>query len=442
MNASLKKSVLLSASLIMALVALSSCGKSKDLKSTPPTPTVQPTQLPPAPINQVPPPAQLQPLQPNQPNLNNQTIPQGPALPQRPPTAPHSTTPFIDQPIPPPQSSPGPGLNPGGPISAVPPQLEKLKLKAYEINFQGQVAVRTGGVSGDLFYTSVGDDGLMEEFKSYNSKVSADQQVMNSNLAKAITNAKLTRVSSVGDMAINLSINEFGTLQTYRLSATADGEKMKLAISSKGTTGEMNFQGGFLKCLDNDGSCDTAYAKIKMAGGYTRIIFRNSFAEQFYLTQENVSNNAAFAVWSRYAINAASAQGSSDRIEAMQLSSFEIINGRAATGAAITTADSEIVGLSIPMVVSAKDSVVSATATKVSDISKNYDLAGAGASNLSQKINSVKIVNNNGRGQFKLQLQFGTESNPASIWIVVSRVQKEIMTLDEIRSFESKIKAF
>ena len=145
---------------------------------------------------------------------------------------------------------------------------------------------------------------------------------------------------------------------------------------------------------------------------------------------------------SKYILNAANALPTNERIEAMQLSSFEIINGKAASGALLTTGDNEMIGLSIPMVVSPKDSSVSAPAAKVSDLSKNYDLSGSGATNLSQKINAVKIVNNNGRGQFKLQLQMGTESNPASIWIVVARVQKEILTLDEVRSFESKLKAF
>lgn len=439
MKTSLTKSVLLSTSLLTALVALSSCGKSKDLKSNPPAVTVQTTQAPPPAQVGGPtaPPVTVAPQTiPTSPTASNPTAPTTPAATLDPDAQPIPQAPVGQTTLPTPDQQ----LNPNR-MSSDTSSAPKA-LKAYQVNFAGQAAVRTGGVSSDLFYTSVGDDGLMEEFKNYNSKVSAAQQVMNANLAKAITVARLTRVSSVGDMSINLSINEFGVVQTYRLTAANDGDKMKLSLSTKGTTGEMDFQGGFLKCLDSDGSCDTAYAKIKMAGGYARIIFRNSYADLHFLLQEDVSNNSGFSLLSKYILNAANALGTPERIEAMQLSSFEIINGRAATGALITTGDNEVIGLSIPMVVSAKDSMVNSLATKVSDLSKSYDLSSSGATTLSQKINSVKIVNNNGRGHFKLQLQMGTESQPASIWIIVARVQKQTMTLNEVRNFESKLKAF
>ena len=116
---------------------------------------------------------------------------------------------------------------------------------------------------------------------------------------------------------------------------------------------------------------------------------------------------------------------------------------RAAVGALLTTADRQAIAMNIPMVVSGNLSDANATVAKSSDLSKNFDLSNAGLGiSLSQNISAIKIVNNNGRGQFKLQLQFGTDSAPASIWIVAVSMAKETLTLNQIQSFESTLKAF
>lgn len=313
-------------------------------------------------------------------------------------------------------------------------------MRAYQVNFDGQVAVKTGGSSGDLLFTSAGDDGLMEEFKSYNARVSVDQQMKNNSLAKAITNAKLSRSS--GEIAVSITVDEFGNLKTYRLTASSEDSKMKLSLSRNGTTGEMPFEGGFLKCLDIDGGCQTAYAKIKFAGGYARIIFRNSAADLHFLLQEKITGNSAFSALAKYILNAVNSVATSEKIEGMNVSSFEIINGRSAMGALMTTEDRQMIGLNIPMVVSSNATDVNANVTKSTDLSKSFDLdnlAGSYGTGLSQNISAVKLVKNNGRGQFKLQLQMG---NAASIWIVIARMQKETISLEEIRTFESTVRAF
>jgi hypothetical protein len=423
MNSKLIKVSVLSTSVLLLLAG---CGKSKEIKSTPPTAEIT---APPPEATQVTPPA---PTTPAPPTTTPPVTGDGEVLPPLPldPNAPVDTSqPPVDTSVPP--ASPD----------------VKPTLKAYEINFSGQAAVKTGGLSNDLFYTSVGDDGLMTEFKSYNSRVSVDQQVMNTNLAKAITAAKLTRMGSSGEMSISVSFNEFGETKTYRLVANADSAEMKLSLAAKGTTGDMLFQGGFLKCLDVDGGCDVAYAKIKFVGGYARIIFRNSMAEMHFQIQEKISNIYAFDLWAKYALNAANALNTPERVTEMQVSSFEVINGRAEAGVVVATADNQALALSVPFVVSARESEVNATATKVSDVAKlakKFDLNASAlySRDLSENVKDVKLVNNNGRGQFRLKLSLGTTETPASIWIVAARVQKDILTLEQIRAFESKLKNF
>lgn len=464
------KSIVLSTSLLLALTTLSSCGKEKEAKSNPPTAQSVPPETPqggsevtPAPDNSLPEAEQAQTpdnslpqtADPSNPGQDSENLPDLPASPQTPGGTLNGqnqdgrngrggTGRGQDQ-----QNLPN-GLGSQG-DSSQSGRVDRPKLvkhepqRAYQVNFSNQVAVKTGGQAEDLFYTSAGEDGVMEEFKLYSGKVSAQQQMMNSNLAKAILNAKLSRATSGGQVSLTLTVDEFGTMHTYKLVAGSDGDKMNLTLSKAGTTGEMEFQGGFVKCLDKSGGCDVAYAKLKFAGGYTRVIFRNVAADMHFLVQQNVLGNSAFSTMEKYIVNTVNNAQVANKIDSLKLSSFEVVNGRAGLGAMMTTLDRQVIGLNVPMVVSSMNSDVSATVVKSADLSKNFDLVNLTKSHsveLSRSIKQVHLVNNNGRGQFKIKMTFGSEVEPASIWLVAAGMQKQLISIEEIRSFESKLKVF
>lgn len=446
------RSLILSSSLLLALTAFSSCGKDKEVKSNPPTAQEVPadqTALPDAGGDNT----LTQPTTPA-PNVDN-------SLPQAGGTVDNETLPDL----PPIQGGgelnngagnrggrgggqanlPAPGT-PGTALPSLDQQIAKKEsLRAYQVDFSKASAIKTGAGTDELFYTSAGDDGLMEEFKKYNSKVSTQQQAMNTNLAKAVVTAKLSRATGTGKISLTLAIDEFGTVKTYALNANSDGEKMALSLSKTGTTGEMPFEGGFLKCLDTDGSCNVAYAKIKIAGGYTRVIFRNTVADLHFLVQEKVVGNSAFSTMDAYISNSVHNLNVANKIEGMKLSSFEVIGGRAGLGAMLTTLDRQVVGFDVPLVVSGLGADVNTNVEKKADLSKLYDLVNLTKSHsveLSRSIKKVQLVNNDGRGHFKLQLMFGTDDAPASIWIVAAGMKKQTMSIEQIRIFENKLKAF
>lgn len=456
MKTRLTKSVIFSTSLLLALTALSSCGKEKEVKSNPPTaqtvpaPEKQPEVTPANPDNSLP--QTTLPTPDNSlPQTSTPDANQGETLPDLPPA---QGGPLRDD-----RNRPGrddrgqQGQNQGqvpvpgqqqDEVQPIKPVLKYDPIRAYQVDFSKE-AVKTGGQAEELFYTSAGDDGVMEEFKLYNGKVSAEQQKMNNYLAKAILNAKLSRATAAGQTSLTLTVDEFGTMHTYKLLANSDGEKLNLSLSKAGTTGEMEFQGGFVKCLDKNGGCDVAYAKLKFAGGYTRIIFRNAAADLHFLVQQDVVNNSAFSTLSTYIANATNSLNVANKIEGMKLSSFEVINGRAGLGAMMTTANRQVIGFNVPMVVSALNSEVSATVVKNVDLSKSFDLVNltkTHAVELSRSINQVRLVKNDGRGHFKLQLIFGDENASASIWVVAASMQKEVISVEQIRAFESKLKVF
>ena len=176
-----------------------------------------------------------------------------------------------------------------------PPLASSVKqTTAADLKFDESEAVKTGGKLQTLNYTSAGRDGLMAEFKLKSKSVSAEQQAMNLKLGAAVVTAKLSRVAATGEVFVNITLNEFEKIQTYKIKAVVDGDKMKLV--SAVATGDLEFQGGFLKCTDLDGGCENAYAKIKMSGAYARIIFRNSYADHNFgiYTNEQAAKNLNF----------------------------------------------------------------------------------------------------------------------------------------------------
>lgn len=332
-----------------------------------------------------------------------------------------------------------------GDSSVIKPPLALSKqpvLSTNTVQFNEAEAVKTGGQLNKLYYTSFSQDGLMAEFKSYNSKVNADQKTMNLNLAKALVSAKLVRSTSNGDIVLEIIADEFGQMKTYKMKATEEGDRYTL--SSLSSQGDLEFEGGFLKCTDLDGGCENSYAKIKFSGAYARLVFRSSYADRLFLVQEKVSN-PSFDLVNNYVMNTVNGVDTLQKIDFAQVASFEVVNGRAGAGLMLVTKDQDLLGLSIPLLAPEKGTALTAQVAKLSDLSKNYNLSplsGTYSQKISQAIKNVQLVNNNGRGQLKLKLDLSEGSSTASMWLVVSKVNKATMSVEQVRQFESKIKAF
>jgi hypothetical protein len=317
---------------------------------------------------------------------------------------------------------------------------------AVDLQFDEAEAVKTGGKSQTMSFTSAGSDGLMAEFRSYAKKVNPEQQKMNQNLAAAVVSAKVRRVSTTGEVFVDLNVDEFGKLVTYKMKASDEGDKMNLSLASS-TGGDLEFQGGFLKCTDLDGGCENAYVKIKLSGAYTRIIFRNSYADYHYgvYTNSNGVVNSNFELWKTYIQNKVSGAATTEKMDFVQVSSYEVVNGKAGMGALLMTQDQDMVGLSIPLVAGEKGTKVSAVVTKLSDISKSYDLsvlASQYTQKLSQAVKSVTLIANNGLGQVRMLLSFSENKTDSKIFLTLSRVQKSTMSVEDVQKFEATLKAF
>ena len=324
---------------------------------------------------------------------------------------------------------------------------DKKENKAVKAKFDEAEAVKTGGKLEALNFTSAGNDGLMAEFRSYNNKVAGDQKTMNLNLAKAVLNAKLKRSTGAGSMLVDLTLDEsidgVKKITSYRLQGNFSQAGDRQILKQINTNGDLEYQGGFLKCIDADGGCENAYIKIKLQGAYVRVIFRNSNADRFFILEQG-SQGSSFELWKTYLMNTTNMSTTSQRLASIKTSSFEVVNGRSAMGVLIAAEDNEMVGLSVPLLAADQGTVAGSNVSKVNDISKNYDLASSSNSsqNLAQAIREAKLVNNNGKGDIRIRLDLSTGTQKGAMWLTLSSLQKATMSTAEISSFENKIPKF
>lgn len=323
----------------------------------------------------------------------------------------------------------------------------KKSNSAVSAKFDEAEAVKTGGKLEALNFTSSGNDGLMTEFRSYNNKVAAEQKTKNLNVAKAVLNAKLKRSTSAGSLLVDLTLDEsmdgVKKITSYRLQGNPSQAGDRQILKQVNTNGDLEYQGGFLKCIDADGGCENAYIKIKLSGAYVRIIFRNSYADRFFILEQG-SQGSSFDLWKTYLMNTTNMSTTSQKLESIRTSAFEVVNGRAAMGVLIKAEDNEMVGLSVPLLAADKGTTAGSNISKVNDISKNYDLASSAnaSQNLAQAIREAKLVNNNGKGDIRIRLDLSAGTQKGAMWVTLSSLQKATMSTAEISSFESKIPNF
>jgi len=282
-------------------------------------------------------------------------------------------------------------------------------------------------------------DDLMAEFQLKSKSVSADQQTMNQNLARGILSAKLHR-SANGEMSVDLAIVELDNkTHAYSMRAVADGDKMKLSSTSLG--GDLEFQGGFLKCLDLDGGCEISYAKIKFSGAYTRIIFRNSYADGQFVIYKNptAALNTQFELWNLYILNKTGQIQTSEKFDYLQTSSFSVVNGKSNMDLIIAAQDKQSVALSIPFL-----SVLTDVGTKLSGPVQKTSTPQTSTpqQSLSHALLAAKLVANQGSAQLRLMFSFSQDTSDSKIWLKLTCLEKPTLNIVDLQKFEANISKF
>lgn len=409
-------------SVLLCTAVLTSCGSSKDSKTS--TPIVGPTpSAPPSTSDGVPSSGNTIPQPTTPPQGTPQANPNGAPVKTADPTTVSKAAPIGKV-----KTSPTTGSSSGqsSPSSA------DSKTQTTIPDFKDSKAVVTGAKLNDLNYTSFSDDGLMEAFRTTAMTVSAEQQKLNKILASAITGARLKKNGA--DMLLDLATLE-KTPRIYQFKATTEGNRMKLSLLK--STGELEFQGGFLKCLEV--SCEDAFVKIKLQGAYTRIIFRtNNMNNNFRFDDKTSEPN--IKLWQSYVYNTIQNTGGSSQIISMRAATYEVLNGKSAMGVQMLTGNNEAFSVGTLLLAPEAGTELNQPASKYADPSQSFNLSTTAGKTftLSKAVSAVSLVNNNGKGDVKLKLTIDS----GAIWMVLSRVPKVTMTPAEVKTFEATVPNF
>lgn len=306
----------------------------------------------------------------------------------------------------------------------------------------------TGGVTKDGYvYTSSSTDELLNFLRKRNQSVGAESRRQNLAAAASVVAAKISQDGFEGESAvITLKVQESGGVKVYNLAGgLSDGPASKLQQVRTGngerTTGSRTVN-GTLKCVDLDGGCETAMARLEIGNGHgfgvAYVIFRNSKADLYFHlpAKEKYSGNPEFYTLSDYFISTIQDRNTTGKIAKRTLSSWEVVNGR--SGFVFTTKgyNDELLAFAGPLLSQDGSNSVNVQLGRVGkDEENSLDLMDVSRSrlNYANTIQDARLIANNGLGQIRLSLKMRKRNNYAQdrVAITVMRTIKPIVDLTD-----------
>jgi hypothetical protein len=273
--------------------------------------------------------------------------------------------------------------------------------------------------------------------------------------AQSIRSAHLSRDMDTGDVIITLKIKEGQNLKTYVLAGgITEGEgpsKLRLARGRNGvkTTGNQDINGK-MKCLDQDGGCETIFARLVLEApapapapvalsnssgrAAVAILFRQSLAD-IRVSVTKSSGNPEYENIRDFFINSHYDSNTDMKLKKVELKSFEVVNGRSGFEAQLIGENRQLISLGGPLLAPDAGTSVDIRADRTAELQDSLDLDNlAGYKfDLANFIGSAKIVNNNGLGQVRIALKMRKRVGytPEPFKITIMRIIKPTVEPNE-----------
>ena len=279
---------------------------------------------------------------------------------------------------------------------------------------------RYTGMTGedDLLYTGSSTDYLLTYLRLRNEDPNLDAGVKARNLqaAQSVRAVNLSRDEFSGDVVVTLKIREGLNLKNYVFAGgLSDGETISSLRLVKGrnglkTTGEQSITGK-IKCLDDDGGCETMFARLVIGDqpgtrAAVAIVFRESLAD-IRASLSKSTGSPEYENIRNFWINSHNEANTDHKLKKAVLKSFEIVNGRSGFEAQIIGENRQLITLSGPLLAPEAGTAVDITASRMSQMQESFDLDSITGYklDLANFIGSAKITNNNGLGQVRIALK-------------------------------------
>lgn len=304
----------------------------------------------------------------------------------------------------------------------------------------------TGGKTSDgLLYTGTSTDGILAWLRARNEKVGWETRRLNFAAAASVRSAKLSVDSLSGEAIIALKIDEAGSAKTYVLAgAMSSGSANQLQLVRAGageTTTGTQAVAATLKCLDLDGQCENSYLRVKVGGNGTpsaiiNVIFRQSAADAYFHLPGEYTDSAEYADIREMIINSIKRINSDNRISAIKMNSWEVVNGRAGVNVYIQSRNKELLGFSGALLAPEAGTAVNVALSRIGvEANDSLDLLALNQwkLNYQNSIAEAKLINNNGLGQIRLALKMRKRGaiGGEQFAITIMRKIKPIVDLNE-----------
>lgn len=321
--------------------------------------------------------------------------------------------------------------------------------KAVNVTREGLSKRLTGGVTPEgLLYTSSSTDELLDFLRARNQSVNRETRRLNEQAAATVVFAKLGLDSLSGDAIVTLKVQEGGDVKVYNLvGSAASGPANTLrkvgAGNGERTTGSRALE-GTLKCVDFDGNCTNVFARLKIGSSphsaIIYVIFRNSKADLHYSLPGQRSGSPEYETIRQFILNSVRNNNSENRLAEARMNSWEVVNGRSGVTLTIRGLNQELLGFAAPLLAPEAGTGVNIRVARLAkDQEDSLDLINTRATKLNYAnwIADARLVANNGLGQVRVALKMrkvGSYSQDQFAITFMRRIKPIVeLTDDELR---------
>lgn len=424
---------------LMAALALSACGKKKEIYGGPEAQDSQATKVETA-MGDLP-----------GPSMDSDEGPLPGPGPRKAPTAqrvietkegPVPQPPLVDgrgQLPPVAQSRPIKGLD----LNPIPADYKSNQ--ASQVERDGLSKRITGGQTSDgMLYTSSSTDNIHAVLRARNEKVGYAQKRLNMEMAASVQSASLHVDALSGEATVVVKMAEGNSQTTYVLAgALGEGSAQRLKVvrgsATDKTTGRRAVEAS-IKCLDLDGGCENTFARLRFtvngSPSVVNIVFRQSSADAFFQLPGEYSNNTEYLYLREFIHNSIKGVQTDNKISEIQMNAFEVVNGRSGFDIQLKGRNKELLGFRGPLLAPEAGSAVNVQLARIGkEANDTMDLISMG--NVSLKyanyIQEARLVNNNGLGQvrFVLKMRKRAEYAQDQFAVTIMRRVKPLIELSD-----------
>ena len=281
----------------------------------------------------------------------------------------------------------------------------------------------TGGISDyGLYYTMIANDGVFRVLQELVAEKTADEIERDIAFAQSVYDAQFL-IDRKGDLTIDVSLRSGKGFEERRFVAPYDkNQLMVVNLDNIKMTAE---------CIDLNKRSEDCYNMIvtlEKAGAETKIVLRQSGARLDY--QMDLSEDADFNELAQYLRNSNLDVQTSERVATINVYSFEVLNGKSAQTTVLMGVANQVLSFKSELTVKKDLSPSLNNVDKAQDWNDLYLEKARFTKDMKfqSMIKSAKLTENNGKGQFTMDVMFESKASKSQSRIKLKMTRELVPT--------------